>query len=136
MLSSENKEARLKWALKYASYGASWDDVIWSDEKKFNLDGLKNFWWDSRTPKPRFMKRHSGGGSLMVWACFNKHGKSELLILKGKQNSGDYQKTLKRGLIPFMQLFGDEKSIFQQDNCPIHVSQSSKKWCSQAEVRI
>ena len=33
MLSSENKEARLKWALKYASYCASWDDVIWSDEK-------------------------------------------------------------------------------------------------------
>ena len=45
--------------------------VIFTDEKKFNLDGpdgFKYYWHDLRPEPEWFSKRAFGGGSLMVWA--------------------------------------------------------------------
>ncbi|ULT88886.1 hypothetical protein L3Y34_007826 [Caenorhabditis briggsae] len=48
--------------------GTNWDKVIFSDEKKFNLDGpdgFKSYWHDLRKDPAVFAKRNFGGGSLM-----------------------------------------------------------------------
>ena len=37
-----------------------------------------------------FLKRQSGGGSLMLWGAFSAFGKSKLAVLGGNQKSGDY----------------------------------------------
>ncbi|GBM33808.1 Transposable element Tc3 transposase [Araneus ventricosus] len=50
-----------------------WDDVIFSDEKKFNLDGpdgFRYFWYDLRKEKEIFSKHTFGGGSVIVWGGF------------------------------------------------------------------
>jgi hypothetical protein len=56
-----------------------WSDVVFSDEKKFNLDGpdgFQHYWHDLRGEVRFLSKRKFGGGFLMVWAAFGLHGKS------------------------------------------------------------
>uniref|UniRef100_A0A182S088 Uncharacterized protein n=1 Tax=Anopheles funestus TaxID=62324 RepID=A0A182S088_ANOFN len=46
-----------------------WDTVIFSDEKKFNLDGPDGFigyWRDLRKEPEYFSRDNFGGGSLMT----------------------------------------------------------------------
>lgn len=46
--------------------------VIWSEEKKFILDGpdgLDYYWADKRCQERNFKMDYSGRGSVMVWGC-------------------------------------------------------------------
>lgn len=73
-LSKRHKELRVDFAKKYISMGAEWENIVFSDEKKFNLDGpdgYRYFWYDIRQNKDIYSKRQFGGGSVMVlgWIC-------------------------------------------------------------------
>ena len=61
-------KARFSWAKKYVTFGEKWS-VIFTDEKKWNLDGPDEFhcyWHDLRKEKKIFKK----GGSVMTLAFF------------------------------------------------------------------
>lgn len=138
-LKAEHRIKRLNWAKNKVSWGEEWKHVIWSDEKKFNLDGPDGFayyWHDLRKDELYFSKRHTGGGSLMIWACFNFYGKSSLAIVSGKQNQWEYQQHLTEHLLPFLNDFGGEKSVFQQDNCRCHVARSSLQWLTERNITV
>ena len=50
------------------------DGVIFSDEKKFNLDGpdgLAYYWHDIRREKQFFEKRQQGSESDMIWGAIS-----------------------------------------------------------------
>ena len=136
-LSKKHKESRIKFAELYVDLGEKWKDVIFSDEKKFNLDGpdgLQSYWCDTRKEKQHFMKRNFGGGSVMIWGAFSFRGKSELAIMSGKQDSQDYIDHLHNNLLPFMWSFHGENAIFQQDNASIHSSKMTKGWLNSMEI--
>eukprot|EP00644_Phytophthora_capsici_P005619 jgi/Phyca11/38149/gw1.2.122.1 len=85
-----HKVARAAFAAKFLSKTHIWRRVIFSDEKKFNLDGpdgYQYYWHDVRNDQEIFSKRASGGGSVMVWAGMNYFGKTEIAFLEGRQNS-------------------------------------------------
>ncbi|KAG2798668.1 hypothetical protein PC129_g20985 [Phytophthora cactorum] len=66
--------------------GAVWESIIFSDEKKWNLDGpggFQHYWRDLRKPPSYTKRRQAGGGSVMVWAAFSARGKSPLVVLTG-----------------------------------------------------
>ena len=67
-----------------------------------------------------FSKRQNGGGNVMVWNAFYRHGKSEITILKGTKRAENYIETLENYLLPFFDRFPEEKFIFQQDNASVH----------------
>ncbi|XP_065650344.1 uncharacterized protein LOC136078499 [Hydra vulgaris] len=51
-----------------------WHQVLFSDEKKFNLDGphgYQYYWHDLRKEKETRMNRNFGGGTVMVWGAFS-----------------------------------------------------------------
>lgn len=105
--------------------------VIFSDEKKFNLDGpdgFNGYWRDLRKEEKFFSKRNFGGGSLMVWGGFCSIGTLSLAFPSSRMNSEEYQEVLFDHLLPFIKRFHRFPLVFQQDNARIHVSNSTMNW--------
>ncbi|KAG3176581.1 hypothetical protein PC128_g17225 [Phytophthora cactorum] len=89
VLTKHHKANRLKWAREKVTWDAAkWSQVVFSDEKKFNLDGpddLQFYWHDLRFETQIYWRHQSGGGSVMVLGAFCAGGKSELVILEGRR---------------------------------------------------
>jgi len=138
-ITERHRAARLKWARERIREQTDWPSVIFSDEKKFNLDGpdgLKYYWHDLREEKESFFSRQNGGGSLMVWGAFSTKGKTRLATLIGRQDSFDYQQTLTTYLLPFADGVHGEGYTFQHDNASIHASAATKSFLSDINVAV
>lgn len=138
-LTERHINLRLEYASQYMEMGQRWKNVIFSDEKKFNLDGpdgLHYYWKDTKQERRRILKRNFGGGNLMVWGAFSFHGKSELVFLSSSQNSQDYIMTLENHLLPFAWANYGTNFIFQQDNARIHTAVAVKEWFAENEVEL
>ncbi|KAF0749378.1 hypothetical protein AaE_007060, partial [Aphanomyces astaci] len=139
-LTEEHKKARQLWACEKVTWGdRDWANVVFSDEKKFNLDGpdgLKYYWHDLRKEKTIFSKRQSGGGSVMVWGAFSAKGKTTLAILEGTRDSAAYVETLSDHLFPYIDYHFGRECIFQQDNASIHGSTETKEFLEAHNVRV
>ncbi|KAF0704367.1 hypothetical protein AaE_014975 [Aphanomyces astaci] len=138
-LLQRHKDARLKYAEGHLTKPAEWDNVVWSDEKKFNLDGPDGFqfyWHDLRHEKDQFFTRHSGGGSCMVWAAFSCHGKSEIAFLEGSQTGDKYIDTLSNFLFPFGHEMYGGRIVFMQDNASIHRAKPVMEFLDEQDVVI
>ncbi|KAJ4447380.1 hypothetical protein ANN_09386, partial [Periplaneta americana] len=101
-LTPEHKQAILKFAEKHMSWTSVWDKVIFSDEKKFNLDGLDGFqyyWHDLRTEQQVRISRNFCGGSVMNWAAFCVKVKSRIAWLNTRMNSNMYIEIIETQLI-------------------------------------
>ncbi|CAF1424578.1 unnamed protein product, partial [Rotaria sp. Silwood1] len=57
----------------HMTWNNKWNKVIWSDEKKFNLDGPDSFsyYWHDLLKEEIFSTRVQGGGSVMISASFD-----------------------------------------------------------------
>jgi hypothetical protein len=131
--------SRLLWASEKVTWGQKWREVLFSDEKKFNLDGPDGnqyYWHDLRKEPQYYSKRASGGGSVMVWAAFGYGGKSSIVFLNGRQNSQDYVRVLENHLLPVGEQICGPNWIFQQDNASIHTSRFTKNWFEANNVRV
>ena len=134
-----HKEQRLAFAQRVMSWDDKWIEVVFSDEKKFNLDGpdgWKSYWHDLRKEKAIHSKQHSGGGSLMVWGCFGFNGVGVLEFISGRMSGEDYRKLLQVSLIPVGPAIGGENWVFQHDNAPIHCCKIVKQFLSRSGTSV
>ena len=102
-------------------WNEAWLNVIWLNEKKFNLDdpgGFSYHWYDLRKEEEIFSTRPQGGGSVMIWASFDWSGKGSICFVGGRMNSNGYREVLKNHLVDI----GGSVWIFQEDNAPVHRS--------------
>ena len=107
-------ENRLRFAEKNICHPIVWSNIIFSDEKKFNLDGpdgIHYYWHDLRHQSDYLSKRQQGGGSVMVWGEFSFNGTLDICFLEGKQNSLAYQTTLRNHLLPKAQIIAESSFI-------------------------
>lgn len=138
-LLTRHKEARMKWAKSHMTWNKEWQKVVWSDEKKFNLDGPDGFsyyWHDLRKEEEIFTTRTMGGGSVMIWASFGWHGKSDICFVDKRFKAIDYQNMLKDHLVNFGVKMGGNEWIFQQDNVPIHKAKVNMKWFNRLKIDL
>lgn len=134
-----HKAARLKYARRYMTWNEEWTKVVFSDEKKFNLegpDGFTGYWRDLRKEPKYFSKRNFGGGNLMIWGCFSAYGNSSLAFISHRLNSKMYQEVLCNNLVPYMKRFKRIKFTFMQDNASCHVSSDTKSWISAKKISV
>ena len=112
---------------------------MFSDKKKFNLDGLDTsqcYWHDLRKEKKRlFSKRLFGGGSVMVWGDFSTSEKTDLKVMKRKQNIARNINVLEKSL-PIYESSRHNNAIFQQDNAAIHTSKLTKDWFKTKTIEV
>lgn len=133
-ISKRNRIKRLTFSKKNLTNWINWKEVIFTDEKSFSLDGLVNsvHGWSAKNNKPVVIKRHSRGGSVMVWGAITYNGTFRLCFIDGTLDGTKYVDILKcklRGL-----LF--HKHIFQHDNCPAHKSKKCTKWFQDNDLNV
>jgi hypothetical protein len=132
-------QERINWAIGHVAWKCQWNNVIFSDEKKFNLDGpdgLMYYWRDVRKKPLRCHRRAFGGGSLMVWGGISTNGKTRLAILEGKQTAHSYVKTLEEFLLPSIEENRMQSTIFQQDNAAIHTAHLTRSWLLFRNIKV
>ncbi|PIC30804.1 hypothetical protein B9Z55_021923 [Caenorhabditis nigoni] len=137
MLTDAHKANRLQFARN--NMATDWDKIIFSDEKKFNLDrpdGFNSYWHDLKKDPLHFSKRNFGGGRLMVWGAFSSAGTVDLAFLSFRMNSTDYQDVMTAKLIPYLRRFHRPQLTYQQDNASIHASRSTLDWFKSKKIKV
>lgn len=138
-LTPAHRNKRVDWAKMMLKRGTQWGEIIFSDEKKFNLDGpdgLQSYWHHLRDEKQSFFSRHSGGGSVMVWGCFSSRGLGDLAFISGRQNSETYCNTLGDHLFPFAHQHHIENIQFQQDGASCHRARDTTAFLQEQGVTV
>lgn len=131
LLKTHHKSARLNFTKNHMSWAREWDYVVFSDEKKFNLDGPDccAYYWhgldQKEDPKP---SRNFGGGSVMIWGAFSILGTAQLCFVSPRTNAERYVNMLDDALVPYLEDVVGEEAIFQQDNASIHTARLTKEW--------
>uniref|UniRef100_A0A1I7XM93 DDE_3 domain-containing protein n=1 Tax=Heterorhabditis bacteriophora TaxID=37862 RepID=A0A1I7XM93_HETBA len=101
------------------------------DDKKY----VRCHFVEEFMPKCTIPTIKHGGGSVMVWAAFNRNGPGPFHIAEGIMDSTSYIRILEDNLLPYVrsQKLGRDW-IFQQDNDPKHSSNATKRWLHQKKI--
>lgn len=121
------------------TWNNAWNKVVWSDEKKFHLDGPDGFsynWHDLREDEKIFSTRAQGGGSVMIWASFEWGGKSSICFIDGRMNSNGYGEVLKKHLLNIADSLGGSDWVFQQDNAVVHKVKVNLAWFKPQKINV
>lgn len=125
----------MQFARDYENEDAAfWNDVIFSDESKFNVfdsDCKINVWRKKNTElgmknlKPTL--KH--GGSIMIWGCISAAGVGEMTRIEGIMKKEDYLHILKQHLHKSAEKLGIRDTFkFYQDNDPKRKFHIVKSW--------
>ncbi|CAK9810849.1 Transposable element Tc1 transposase [Anthophora quadrimaculata] len=143
-ISETNARKRLNFAKEhYNKPTAFWESIIWSDESKFELRSNKRRKYVWRKQGEAFKQNvitstvKHGGGSIMLWGCFNNENVGKLTIIDGILTAAKYIDILKENLFPSIQKFGpDTEYIFQHDNDPKHTAKIVKKFIDKNNISL
>lgn len=131
------RRMRINAAKDYICRKIDWNKVIFSDEKRFNLNGCDSFYsWHNKGSKRRSLKTILKSPGIMLWGMILPNGTFSYRIMYGKQNSSKYIDILKETLIPIRKLNMDSDFIFQQDNCPIHKSKETQNFFKKDGITV
>jgi transposase len=132
-ISEQNRKKRFGWCNMKKNWIKEWENIIWSDESRFELfnNDSRNWVWRKKDERYKIeclkptVKNSIG---VMVWGCFCNDKLGPLVLIEGTLNSDKYIELLKEHLIPFLDSLGAENHIFQDDNAPCHASKKTKEW--------
>jgi len=136
-LTCRMRQKRVEVVRQFINMGIRWNTVIFSDEKMFTLHGTDSFYsWIHKKQSPSRVKQIIRSPGVMVWAMVMPNGLLSYEIMKGKQKSANYVNLIKSKALPIIKLNRKDDFLFQQDNCPIHVSKESMKFFNEARVAL
>ena len=136
-LSSKMKQKRINLCKQFLIGNINWSKVIYSDEKSFHLYGCDSYYsWMAENRSNRNIKRVLKSPSVMVWAMITSNGLCSFRFINGKQNSEKYISLIKEVVIPIGYLNIGKDFIYQQDNCPFHVSRQTKAFMNNSGIQL
>jgi transposase len=134
-LTKVHKTKRYEHALAHCDPHFDWSKWIWTDEKKFNLDGPDgyNYYWHVKGMEPlRYSSNASSKKSVMIWCGISKGGQTGLVKVHGRLNGEKYCRVLKDGLLPSY----DDGDTFEQDRASCHTSEKCQDWCKKRNIKM
>lgn len=139
VLKAIHKEKRLAFARHHMSWTKEWHKVIFTDEKKFNLDGPDGFnyyFHDLRKEERILGRHHSRTGSVMVWGAISYYGTIDLAFKTSTMTAVTYKTLLENAFPKCRDIFHTLPFICQQDNAPIHTARIVKSWINSQNVQL
>ena len=137
-ITKKNQEKRRIFARDHAYWTDEWNNVVFSDEKKWNLvgpDGLTSMWVNmKKNINTSLLTRATK--SVMVWGAISASGPLKLVLMKGKFNTKKYIEMISTNLFFHADSPIPANSLFQQDNAPIHVSKEAKQWFETNQIEV
>ena len=113
--------------------------MLWSDEKKFNMNGSDGRVYVRRAVSEEFKPnclqgtvRGGGNGSIMAWACFSANGPGPLIKLTGNVDRFAYIDLIDTVVAPYL----GEDMIFQHDNAPVHKARDVKDFLKEKNINV
>ncbi|GFT57113.1 transposable element Tc1 transposase [Trichonephila clavipes] len=136
LIGKRNRVKRLKFAKEHILKPQQfWNEVIFSDESKFNIFGSDGRRMVSRKPNTSHHPKHTiptvkhGGGSVMVWGCMATSRVGKLVFIDGIMHKMAYLNILQNNLKESAYNLGlGSNFIFQQDNDPKHTAFVVEEW--------
>lgn len=136
-LTREQKQRRLASAKIWLSENMNFEIVVWTDEKRFNLDGPDSWCsWIRKGDKLHRDKRQQGGKSIQFWGMFLPDGRIILQELHQRSKSSDYIRLLETFVMPTLDEELGDNYIFMHDNASIHDSKETRAWLASNNVKI
>lgn len=136
-LSKRHKTERIRIISDWISKNQEWEKVIFSDEKRFSMDGPDN--WNSyvkRNSKLVREKRQCKGGGINIWMMVLPNGLLAHRVIEGNFCSNKYNEMLKDMIVPILKLNFGEDFFFQQDNSSIHRAKNIKKFFQDSSIKL
>ena len=98
---NENQEfKRLEYVKSWLSSNYIWEKTIFTDEKRFSLDGPDD--WGSyvdKSSKNYHVRRQCGGGGVMIWMMGMPNGLLSFKVIAGNLNSEKYITLLAHNIV-------------------------------------
>ena len=137
ILSEKHKTFRVSIVTKWITDNHPWEKTIFSDEKRFSLDGPDD-WRSYVTDSEKIMrnKHQCKGGSIMIWMMIFPSGLLSYRLVKNNLNSDGYISILNNTMVPMLRLNYGNDCFFQEDNCAVHKSKKVKEFMSNANVKV
>ena len=139
--STRHRRKHLEFAKHHLHY--DWNKVFWSDETKIEWFCQVQHRHVCRRNRDAYKEKNLiptvkyGGGSVMLWGCFNSRGPGALVRVDGINNSSKYQAILAENLVPSSRRLGlGRRWTFQQDHKPKHTSRSTHKWFRYNKIKV
>ena len=119
-----------------------WNNVIWSDENKFNLfgsDGKVMIWWSTKEElelRCTMPTVKHGGGNVKCWGYFSPSGVGNLVFIDGNMTGELYRDILQKNLLQSAKKLNMAKDgWFQHDNDPKHTARIVTNWLDQKRIQ-
>jgi len=97
LIREQNKVKQLQWATE--NLGASFEDVICTDETIVQLDTHRRFCCRKKGQKPRYKPRPKHPTKVHVWASISWRGATNVCIFEGIMNADLYINILDNFLV-------------------------------------
>ena len=113
--------------------------MIFSDEKKFNLDGpdgFQHYFHDLRKDEMFLTRNHSRQGGVMVWGGVTSKSVLALDFQTTRMNAQSYLNILEIAFPEAEEILEGETFIFQHDNAPIHTARVVKRYLEYKNVSV
>lgn len=137
VLSPKHKLERIRIISDWISTNLSWESTIFSDEKRFSLDGPDDWRTYIHNSENYFRQtRQCKGGGVMVWLMVMPNGLLTYHIIEGKFNSAKYVDLLNKVVVPIMKLNFNGQIIFQEDNCRVHKARIVNDFWKNTGIRV
>ena len=134
-LTRTHRSARYEFARSSIKDRLDWSKIIWSDEKKFNLDGpdgIRHNWHDLRREQHYLSKRPFGVGPLMVWGAFVGDKLLDLVVCEHTLDSKKYIEMPNNSLLPHYK----PGLKFMHDGASAHRSKLTTSWLKDNKIQV
>lgn len=144
VLTDAHRRTRLRWARRLQRRTlARWQQVLFSDESRFSLDGPDGRVRVWRRVNERLANacidehdRFAGGGSVMVWGGISGRYKTDLIVINGSLNSRKYRDDILDHVVrPFMQAHPGVVE-FQHDGATPHTAHICRQYLQTNNISV